>query len=536
MNSASEYEDTNSEDIESKLFSNPLFYDWELDKNKFNEDLLNLTSTFDSSKCGPNIFNFPGEGYDHPVDYFNLYFDEALYDKMAEQSTVYVNTLIKDDTPFENHTRKIFEKNFNYQFKGQDMQAFISILLFMGLKKYPRMDLHWSTKDDFKDSKIPKIMCKGFFLVIKRAFHLEDNKKINSIFDPFGKISGYVNYLNEKFIKYYTPTQNLAIDETMISYRGRTKFIFYIPSKPTKYGIKMHSVVETDSGYCLKMLLDPGNNHAHNPTGKVINIVRNLTEDLRHRGHIIYLDSWYTSPILAYKLCENGIGVTGMINSNRKHLCKDLISSKERYLFATNGILNLTKFSDDRTYKILHLISTVHNSEMKLKVIKNKCYSMPIVLDYYTTYMRGVDKMNQQISYYQFNHSTKKWWKRIFYALLEIAIFNSFIIYRVCKNQKMKFLEFKLAVANALSDKYISERERMSIRIKFGKQYIYNTNMLHSIVKSEKHRDCKFCSVRKQGQRKCTTYMCKECKINLCPECHSAFHIENIYNKYIKEI
>ena len=43
--------------------------------------------------------------------------------------------------------------------------------------------------------------------------------------------------------------------------------------------------------------------------------------------------------------------------------------------------------------------------------------------------MKGVDLSNQLISYYELNRKTIKWWKRIFFHLLDIAIVNSSIIY-----------------------------------------------------------------------------------------------------------
>ena len=42
--------------------------------------------------------------------------------------------------------------------------------------------------------------------------------------------------------------------------------------------------------------------------------------------------------------------------------------------------------------------------------------------------MKGVDLSNQFISYYELNRKTIKWWKGIFFHLLDKAIANSFII------------------------------------------------------------------------------------------------------------
>ena len=43
--------------------------------------------------------------------------------------------------------------------------------------------------------------------------------------------------------------------------------------------------------------------------------------------------------------------------------------------------------------------------------------------------MKGVDISNQLISYYEIDIRMKKWWKRHFNHLIDIAVVNSFILY-----------------------------------------------------------------------------------------------------------
>ena len=49
----------------------------------------------------------------------------------------------------------------------------------------------------------------------------------------------------------------------------------------------------------------------------------------------------------------------------------------------------------------------------------------------YNTYMLGVDKLNQMMSYYSFLHKTVKWWRNVFFWILEVATVNAYIIYKV---------------------------------------------------------------------------------------------------------
>ena len=49
----------------------------------------------------------------------------------------------------------------------------------------------------------------------------------------------------------------------------------------------------------------------------------------------------------------------------------------------------------------------------------------------YNINMSGVDLTDQQLSYYSMTtRKTLKWWKNIFWRLVDISIFNSWIIFR----------------------------------------------------------------------------------------------------------
>ena len=55
------------------------------------------------------------------------------------------------------------------------------------------------------------------------------------------KIKPLLDILLPRFQELYRPSQNLAIDETMVGFRGRFGSIQYMPQKPTKWGIKAYT-------------------------------------------------------------------------------------------------------------------------------------------------------------------------------------------------------------------------------------------------------------------------------------------------------
>ena len=69
--------------------------------------------------------------------------------------------------------------------------------------------------------------------------------------------------------------------------------------------------------------------------------------------------------------------------------------------------------------------------------------------------MRGVDKGNQLIIYYELSRGTNKWWKRIFLHLIDISIVNSFIIWKKSElNKGMTQKQFRLEIVRSIIKKY----------------------------------------------------------------------------------
>ena len=91
-----------------------------------------------------------------------------------------------------------------------------------------------------------------------------------------------------------------------------------------------------------------------------------------------------------------------------------------------NGLLAL-QWRDKR---VVNMISTIHNSDIVTKKQRTRQARdgqedrKPKMIDEYNKYMGGVDKSDQFLSYYGFNHRTVKWWKRAAFHLLDLAVVN----------------------------------------------------------------------------------------------------------------
>ena len=69
------------------------------------------------------------------------------------------------------------------------------------------------------------------------------------------KVQLFVEKILSMFQSKYTPSRELAVDETMLKFRGRFMGKPYMSKKPTKWGTKCFSLADSCNGYIINVLL-----------------------------------------------------------------------------------------------------------------------------------------------------------------------------------------------------------------------------------------------------------------------------------------
>ncbi len=88
-----------------------------------------------------------------------------------------------------------------------------------------------------------------------------------------------------------------------------------------------------------------------------------------------------------------------------------------------NETLDDSEDSEDSCSSSIHDASTiVKKRRSKSGVGGYEETVKPTAIEEYNKYMSGVDRLDQFLSYYNFNHRTNKWWRKAFFCLLDIAI------------------------------------------------------------------------------------------------------------------
>lgn len=287
---------------------------------------------------------------------------------------------------------------------------------------------------------------------------------------------------------------------------------FYIPQKPVKWGFKIHVLAESDSGYALNAIMDKKEyNEEITQEPFTFNLINTLMPtSYIGKNYILFIDSWYSSLPIIKSLMKKKIFTVGAIKKNRKYMPKYMEIANSHYIFTSNEWITVSNWTDK---KHIVLASSISNCD----IIIHKDKKIPRLFYEYNNHMRGVDILDQKASYYQNKNTTKKWWKRVFYHLLEISICNSHILFEKITGRKLSGLEFRKELVCELYKGYQI------------KSYISNSNLplislltLHTIIKdkSKHNKRCKFCKIK-------TSWLCSFCNINLCPQCHLSYHVTN---------
>jgi len=188
--------------------------------------------------------------------------------------------------------------------------------MWMGLVQMPSLKDYWSLKIMYKNSVAKNIMSRNRFELILRFWHFSDNEQAPENDRIF--VQNLIHKIVNNFQNSMEPEEMMAVDETMVPFRGRLKFKQYIPGKAHKYGIKLFKLCDAN-GYTYNIQVYAGKGQ---DDGRELgcSVVMNLTSLYLNAGRTIITDNFYTSLNLANALLENETHLVGTLRCNRVKL------------------------------------------------------------------------------------------------------------------------------------------------------------------------------------------------------------------------
>ncbi|XP_064461758.1 piggyBac transposable element-derived protein 3-like [Ornithodoros turicata] len=223
-----------------------------------------------------------------------------------------------------------------------------------------------------------------------------------------------------------------------------------MPQKPIKRGYKVWVRADAN-GYISQFEIYTGRGKDTVPEhGLGERVVRSLTEALHNKHHHVFFDNFFTSVPLLTDLVEKGVYATGTIRANGKFL-PELKSDKAMkrgdvdQRVSARGIF-VAKWKDKRCVTVA---SNAHGTEISTVPRKSKdgsteTISFPQVVLDYNSHMGYVDKADMMKSIYEIDRKSRKWWHRIAFHFLDVAIVNAHVLYdQVATNANVTLKDFR---------------------------------------------------------------------------------------------
>lgn len=496
------------------------------DSTKFiwkNTNFIPALFEFDVSESGCRIENLAEEPT--VLEIFEHFVSEEFIEQIVSESIKYKDYLVSQNNADNMKNYKCPNKN--------EMYLYLAICLLMPQVKKQRVKDYWSKDFVIETPVFAQLMSRGRFIELTKYLHFADNANVNKN-DKLFKIRFVVDHFRKTFRDSLYPFQNLVIDESLVLFKGRISFRQYIPSKRHRFGIKFFIIVDCETGYILDFLIYTGGtteiNEFDTKLGKSGNIVMTLTAPYFGKGHRLYTDNWYSSPLLFEELFKRKLNCCGTVKTNRLFMPKfeKCIPKGTTQSFSTDNLLAI-KWADKRD---VHILTSMHyNTMVTVKTKHNEDKNKPGAVVDYNKNMGGVDQSDMLLSSTESVRKTVKWYKKIFFHLLDLSVLNSHIVYKIKTGKNINLLDFQRELVKALIAKYKTVQPRSSTRRAehghsplrlierhFPKMYARNPESNRITLKR-----CVVCS--KHMKRKETSYYCPSCQVPLCIlDCFEKYH------------
>ncbi|KAE9522897.1 hypothetical protein AGLY_016708 [Aphis glycines] len=411
---------------------------------------------------------------------------------------IFLKLILKDLFELIVFQTNLYATQKNKPYKPTSVEIFFGLNMVMAMKKLPSYRDYWSTSSDLHDHYISPLMQMNRFGWLLGHIHFNDNS-----------VQPKKDCLTT-FAECYTPHQNVAVDESMVKFKGRSTIKQYIRDKPIKRGFKIWMLCDSSS-YNLKFQVYTGKSDVIGvEKGLGARVVMDIVENLPGKNHIVFMDNFFTSHDLFKILKDNLIYAVGTVNASRKTLPKlkndKLILRGEYDWKISNTGIVMYKWKDN---KCVHLLSSLHspkdtgNVNRKSKDGNQKLVSCPKVLINCNKNMNFVDNFDRLNSDYKLDRKKIENMPTFINKDFHRSIYNDLLANKIISTENKSSPVTPKARTSVISSKKPIVMES-SVRYE---------SSAHQPIRTTSRR-CANCSTKKKPIR--SIWTCSVCKVNLC--------------------
>jgi hypothetical protein len=407
-------------------------------------------------------------------------------------------------TSISTHIVEETERRESLGFQIEDINLFLASQLVMGLTPQP------SIVDYFTHDK------RGIFGSSWMQQHFTQSKwshmHSHIHFDSHYCI-GQVRVNSQRL---WNLDQILVVDEMMVPFCGRWKWIQFVKGKPHDTGLKFYCLADRN-GYLWDFWLYQGteSERSGKPADIVMDFVFNALRE-QHKPHIIVADSFYGGLKLAEALHEKKLGCLFSCKSDRpsylfsKCLHNDLAKGEFQYI--NNRNFSAMTYYDKSKVNLVTNLFAIH----KLTQNSNQSKSLPLGLYWYRKWLGAVDHFDRSLHLYLQGHRNLKWTQALLPALLKIAIGNTNTI-AMHMGFDTTLKQTTLQIIDHLTGSHTMRRDENRPTYAKRKQ-----EWGHFPEKLDKKIKCVECQSNSKNSN--TGYKCRQCDVPLHPHCFVDYH------------
>ncbi|XP_071842966.1 piggyBac transposable element-derived protein 4-like [Apostichopus japonicus] len=507
--------------------------DWKWESFTEDKPYINEEGQFAREGEDPRGISGAARGAVTELDLLRLFLTEAVLTNLVNQTNLYAT---------QERAKEGGSKEPWSPVTTEEIMAFIGVAIAMGIVHKGELREYWSTTPLLETPWFPSVMSGHRFCMIQRYLHLANNRTASTadgkLCDKLYKVRPLLDSLLTSFPQHYHPGKNLSLDEQMLGTKARCSFIQYMKDKPTKRGVKLWVLCDSQVHYCLNFQIYTGGT---GEKGLSFRVVNELMSPYLGKFHHLYTDNFYTSPeLLAHLLTHDTLAV-GTVRQDRLSMPMRLRTSVEVFepgqsVFYSSHKMTVCRWKDKRD---VFCLSTVHGNTLDTIARRKRgtrgemedVQKPKMVLDY-NTHMGGVDVYDQLLSYNPVQRRYKRWWIKIFFRLIDMTIVNSFALWKLKQVNlpRNSHKKFRIALAEQLVAPY---RERYARPL----QSRQIPNRMKHVSDPTSYTPRKKCAVCQDDNRK-TTSGCRNCgdtiRLHFCNDdgqmsCFVKYHTKHDY-------
>ena len=426
---------------------------------------------FNEKSLAQYLPSFP-ETMPNPGECYDFFMIEEMWRLGLECTNIYPRIIRSQMQPPPWHRAKLpwppVWTETPWTFTMQQFKANTAALYMLGVKHKGKDNLRsmFGSDEFYQEDWLKEITTRIQLESFLRQLHFEDST------DPFGKKYEYSTNYRPNFVPkmglmmehyrrrccLFIPENNFSYDEATAKYTGRMTHLKHLQSKYKPYdGVRIYSLNGSKTGYTNNFRVDLRDKTS------VEAMFQSVLKPFEGKGYTCWGDNAFTTVNMLRECKKRGINFAGTTRTTygfpRSLVDENLEAGEWKWLMSKEGFL--AAFWADVGY--VKLMSNFHSPEQGqvLRRVSGQADKQergaPTVGVEYNSFMGGTDLVDFIRGLYTTHRRGKKWWRCLYYWLLDSAMYNAFVLYRWCwafKNEggkcTMKYKNFVLHVCKHL--------------------------------------------------------------------------------------